>query len=684
MSAEHDEPRLQLKNALDKLDLKKAFDALKQLESSALKAVLAGKMAQPGAFQLRADRAKRNKFYDSLLNDPAMDQHPAAQSYALDLNGKIKIIEQCFDDIRASLPQCAISKYPQDIQFWSQVERAAGELKELDAAGMKAINALKAKVKARQRFVMPEMTMVKLENGIEVNLDIAYSNIVNMLSLTLKMLSFEYKMLVDGKVVAPVKPEISTDHTFKAGSIQFYAMSWNTLEDIGARTLFFGGQIGEMEALGIPRESLPSHVYKKFPNPIFFQREPADEEAYDFLANRRQHSWGVQNTIQLMQGTKLRNAVVAKGAKAPELTGGGFVSEDEGVTLTTLTEILSFDVFSDQDRHHGLTLREWVRGYCALKLMAKAKRMKSGSSLISFDKAELEQGFIDYRVPESCVLELIDHLTFGTNSRDLYDSPLIRSQNDQYALLAEVLITCNLPNVILSRLGSLDTQIDKKGKGFEDKTVMFLQGLNYQCKPTKFTIDGAQYEYDALLLIDDTLFLIECKNNLLSGNHAVQALRYGKFISDTVKQVKRLEQGLRARPEIVENLFGRKLEELNLVPMILNSLPYSRKPIDGVYISDYSAFSKFLTESTISEFHWKNGKKKVRKVIHRLWSGNRPTAQELLDYLALPIQLKLIIDHLTYQIHPRFTSESTIFFSAVLDVNETAMQQAKQDAPRVD
>lgn len=73
----------------------------------------------------------------------------------------------------------------------------------------------------------------------------------------------------------------------------------------------------------------------------------------------------------------------------------------------------------------------------------------------------------------------------------------------------------------------------------------------------------------------------------------------------------------------------------------------------------------------------------IRKVIHRLWSGERPTAEELLDYLALPPQLKLIIDHLNYQVFPRPISESEIFFSRVLEVDETAMQQAKQVAPHV-
>lgn len=682
MSSSHDDHRKQLANAIEELDLSKALEAVEHLNSEDVTAVIAAKLKQPGAFQVRGDRSSRKEFFDGFLNAPAMmSQHKQARILAQNLDGKIQIIEQCFDETRLSLPDCDISKFPEDIQFWSHVERASRELKELQDFGNKAIEEMKAKAKAKLPFTMPEMTVVKLADGREVNLDAAYSNIITTLSLTLKMLSFEHKLLSKGKLVAPSKPAITDEHVYKAGSIQLYAMTWNALEDIGNRTLFFGGEITNMENAGIARDALPEDFYSKFPDPLIFHRAPSEVEAYDFLANRRLHSWAVQNTVQLMQGTILRKAVMAKGAAIPGLSGGPFVSEEEGVALTTLTEILSFDVFSDQERHHGLTLREWVRGYCALKLIAEAKQ--TDSCLVTFDKAELEQAFSDYLIPELCVPTLLRHLTFGQDSRDLYDSPLIRSKDDKYSLLADVLITCNLPNVLFSRLSSLNTQFEKKGKGFEDKVLSFFQDLDYQCNPAAFTIDGAQYEYDALLLMDNTLFLIECKNTLLSGNHAVQALRYDKFIEDAVKQVKRLESGLKLRPEIVDSLFGRKLSELTLVPVILNSMSYSRPPIEGVYISDYSALSKFFNEDTISEFNWKNGKKEVRKVIHRLWSGERPTSQELLEYLSMPPQLKLIMDHLTYISHPRPTSENSIFFSGVLEVDESAMLKAKQDAPAI-
>ncbi|WPO50159.1 hypothetical protein [Pseudomonas sp. S1Bt23] len=675
MSAVQSEPRKRLKESIDKFDLPAALAVLEEMETDDVASVFEEKMAQPGAYQIRGNRSKRNKFYDSLLSSPVMcGPHELVSTYANDLNGKIKKIEKCFDEIRDSLPQCDISKFPGEIQFWSHIERASRELKDLDSAGRKEIEKIEARLKAGRKSVMPEAIMVTLEDGRIVSLDAAYNGIVMTLSLTLKMLSFEQKLLHDGKLVAPHLPEITDDHVFKAGSIQLYAVSWSALEDAANRTLFFGGEVGSTQDANASLDHFPANFHAKFPDPIFFYRQVTEAEVYDFMANRRLHTWAFQNTIAMLQGTALPRLVMAEGAAVPELSAG-FVSEEEGVSLAKLSEILAYDVFEDQERFHGLTLREWVRGYCALSLMASTKQ--ADSCLVTFDKHEIEQGFRDYKLPEECIPTLIHHLTFGQDSRDLYDSPLIYSEDGKYALLANVLITCNVTNVLFSRLSSLKTQFDKKGKGFESRVVSSFEKWGYPCKATKFTIDGGEYEYDALVLIDDTLLLIECKNNLLSSNSSVQAFRYSESIEENVGQVKRLERGLRERPDVVESLFNRKLEDLALVPVILNSMTYSRGPVDGVYISDWSALSKFFKESTISRFNWNNGKKEGKQPIHKLWSGKRPTAKELLKYLSMPIQLKLLIKHLRSNYLARPMSENSIFFARELDVDEKKMLQGR-------
>ncbi|KKZ42774.1 hypothetical protein [Acinetobacter baumannii] len=669
----------QLKEAIEKFDLSAALTALEKMETDDVVTVLDEKMTQPGAYQIRGNRSIRNTFYDALLSSSFMsDKHNSVLQYANEINETIKKIEKCFDEIRNSLPQCAISQLPKAIQFWSHVELASRKLAGIESAGNKEWEKIEAKLKAGIPTAIPEALMIPLEHGRSMNVDTVYGGIVEALSLTLKMLSFEQKLLHDGKLVAPAMPAITDEHVYKAGAIQLYAASWNALENAANRTLFFNGDVGSAQDAKVSIEHMSEAFHAKFSAPIFFYRELTEVEVYDFMANRRLHTWAMQNTMLMANEKALFGAVMKEGTGVPELTSG-FVSKDEAITLTKLSEILSYDVFKDQERFHGLTLREWVRGYCALGLMAAAKQ--DDCCLVTFEKSEIEQGLRDYKLPEESIPTLIHHLTFGQDSRDLYDSPLIHSEDGKYTLFANVLKTYNLTNVLFSRLSSLTTQFDKKGKGFESRVVSSFVKWGYPCESTKFNIDGAEYEYDALVLIDDTLLLIECKNNLLSSNNAVQAFRYSESIDENIKQIKRLERGLRKRPDIIQSLFHRKLDDLTLVPVILNSMTYSREPVEGVYISDWSALSKFFTESTISRFGLQNGKKIKKQTIHTLWKGKRPTARELLDYLTMPIQLQLMSKFLrcNYFEHPM--SESSIFFSQELDFDEEKMLKARGEVP---
>ena len=513
MNAAQKELRKSLKEAIEKFDLPAALAALETMETDDVATVLEEKMEQPGAYQIRGNRSRRNTFYAALLSSSFMsDKHNSVLLYANEINEKIKKIEKCFDEIRNSLPQCTISQFSEAIQFWCHVECASRGLIGIESAGNMEWEKIEAKLRKGIPTVIPEALVVQLEHGRSVNVDAAYGAIIEALSLTLKMLSFEQKLLHDGKLVAPAMPAITDDHVYKAGEIQLYAVSWNALENAANRTLFFGGDVGSAQDAKVSIEQIPATYHAKFPNPVFFYRELTEVEVYDFIANRRLHTWAMQNTMLMANRRELRGAVMKEGTAVPELTAG-FVSKDEGITLMMLSEILSYDVFEDQERFHGLTLREWVRGYCALGLMAAAKQ--NDCCLVTFEKSEIEQGLHDYKLPKECIPTLIHHLTFGQDSRDLYDSPLILSEDGKYTLFANVLKTCNLTNVLFSRLSSLTTQFDKKGKGFESRVVSSFVKWGYPCEFTKFKLDGAEYEYDALVLIDDTLLLIECKNSRL-------------------------------------------------------------------------------------------------------------------------------------------------------------------------
>ena len=104
------------------------------------------------------------------------------------------------------------------------------------------------------------------------------------------MLSFEQKLLHNGKLVAPAMPAITDEHVYKAGAIQLYVASWNALENAANRTLFFSGNVGSAQDANVSIEHMPEAFHAKFPDPIFFYRELTEVEVYDLMANRRLHT----------------------------------------------------------------------------------------------------------------------------------------------------------------------------------------------------------------------------------------------------------------------------------------------------------------------------------------------------------------------------------------------------------
>lgn len=316
--------------ALQQLDLAEALSAVEHLDTDDVTGAFALQLAFPGekstSFQIHGNRTKRDKFYSKLLQAPQLAGHAEAVSYASEVLEEIAKIERCFDQIRASLPKCEISELSEEIQFWSHIERASAQLKDLQASAQLALEeTLQDNITS-----IPEMLIIKGPEGQDVNVDAALSTIINSLTLTLKMLAHQNRWYVDEKVIGPQRPVITDDHTFKAGSIEMYAQSWNALEDIAHRTLFFGGEITSMEEAGVPDGAYSESFYKKFSERFVFHRVPSLEERLDFLANRRMHAWLYSSTATLMFGTNLQDSVIRDGAKIPNLSERRYVSIEEG------------------------------------------------------------------------------------------------------------------------------------------------------------------------------------------------------------------------------------------------------------------------------------------------------------------------------------------------------------------
>ena len=70
----------------------------------------------------------------------------------------------------------------------------------------------------------------------------------------------------------------------------------------------------------------------------------------------------------------------------------------------------------------------------------------------------------------------------------------------------------NITKLVLSTLSSMGKPVQKKGESFEQRVRRFLRDQGLMCERIRFNRAGEEYECDAVLLMDNYLFLFECKN----------------------------------------------------------------------------------------------------------------------------------------------------------------------------
>lgn len=162
---------------------------------------------------------------------------------------------------------------------------------------------------------------------------------------------------------------------------------------------------------------------------------------------------------------------------------------------------------------------------------------------------------------------------------------------------------------------------------------------------------GQTYEYDAVAVWGDYIFVFECKNRSLSGNDPGQAYYFDLEVRGQAKQVARLADALVRYPDIIEKEIDPAHVEKKIVPCVLHSLPYSRyEPIDHVYFTDASALIRFLEQRYFfikAPHRVGNHTLLHRTALKNLWKDEKPTADELFEALGEPFALTLGLKHLT-------------------------------------
>ena len=244
----------------------------------------------------------------------------------------------------------------------------------------------------------------------------------------------------------------------------------------------------------------------------------------------------------------------------------------------------------------------WIKSYAALIRYAKRVnfinffrafflvRALLSKWLLVRSRDEWLERFTQVGIPAECANKIFDSLTYNKKSSDLYDFPLVRTKNE-YMIVPALLNVAHPGKLLKSRFRQNDFNISQKGKLFEKEIINMLKQHDVPVVQVHRKYNGNDYECDIVFLLDDTLFLCECKDN---GDKYLYDY-VAKFYENDVAQMERICKFFEAHTEIIHeefekigcsNIRFKKVQKL----LIYNTVFHSILKVKDINIVDYERF----------------------------------------------------------------------------------------------
>ncbi|MCW4989974.1 hypothetical protein [Enterobacter mori] len=620
-------------------------------------------------FQLynHSKRKDRDSFYNTLIKNIECDKTVEHLSKILSV---FKVSEIYIDQIKEGLKDVPLMKENIQILCSAVIKNALEEghhLQDLMESHINRVGEDGALFSLNDKNILDD-------EGNSISPDSVLDKIVNFLTLTLKMFSHEHKLTKSVDIIIPDIVQVERSLVNNASAIFYYSLLWNDLITCTKSCIYFDNEIDVAES-----SKIPEHIQNEgIRTAVLYDRTRDDFEYYDSISNQRLSRRLSQNFWEAISSLNLSKRV------ASDITKWTGSLDDHAITLEEYPFLVSLmEAISSHDSNAnvlGLSLREWVRGYAVISYLSKTARFK-----YIYRKEEITSVLRLAGFTEQNASTFIKNITFGSDSRDVYDSPLIKTDNSSFFLFTPAYTAPLISNIVLSKFSSKQADLSEKGYGFEKDILKKLEEYNLHSNHFSFKRGLEQYEYDAIFLLDDKAFILECKNTTLSGGSLTRAFQKKKFILKTTNQVKRLVNGLRANPEVFEEHFGKSINDYELVPVIMNNLPFSIPgKVNDVYVTDFSSFSRliksrYINLGVISHSDKDGYNVSNHKKVYSMWEGDTLTAKDIINHFENPIQLHDFIENKEIKKYPLRTSVDKIFFNVVCETGYDSMSKKHRE-----
>ena len=639
----------ELLNAFRELDVPRLESILQHDDLS--NPVLAGKfveiLRQSGAMVVKMASKKNEQRRNALrLKCKELLDAACVSQASDDFNHHIEdsgLVEHAFRTIVATISGSDIGQKSPDVQAWAVLNRAAmetGFLLEQHKMKLEEVIANNAGPASKDDFALTD------EAGNHVNTDAVISALAGGTRLVLFSLAHKHRWFNEqGAIVLPAEIMCDDGALYAAGTHSVLSAEWATLEEAWDRSRLFRARFKQRD-VSVPADS--TRVCKEL------VLGPPDELAKgERIACERLIQLFYQHVVSIMQQPVPPNGLINAGDTPPfSLPPVSYLSAEELASCEILNETFCLPFFDDAISYFGLSLPAWVRGYALLvKRAADVLPGKLWQTTESEFLADLQNHGLSASQAR-CFLSLV---CLQEGSEDLFDTPLIRIINGRLLLFSPALVSPVLWRIVLSRISSLNRSqvaegnadnssvFEGKGKAFEQKMLSLCKDAGLKAHGFAYSLAGVDYDCDLSVLIDDVLFVFECKNYALAFNHVPSLYYFGKHLRVFADQVRRIASDLNDHPEIVRLHFGADATWKQVVPVVLQAMPWSQGVVDGVFYYDASALRKLLEDGAVRVVvSARVGNATIlRRHCYPTRKGPTPNASELLAELHAPAQQRL-------------------------------------------
>lgn len=484
----------------------------------------------------------------------------------------------------------------------------------------------------------------QVEDGKALDPDAMLEHCVTFAGMTVHMEAFKNKWFDDtGKVVIPLCQAVGEDAIYQAGSTFALAVLWKRWQLTEERARFLGEGMS-----ALPKAEWPADAPTELSKVVLHKGQPTLEILHKVASERLSDKLG-QNFFEMMSDANTEGIEAQSASNHHLLPPTAFVSRAELHACWTISDMVAFDILKDNEQPGGLRLVEWIRGYAALD------KLVDGTS-IEKELVKTRTGWLDffarYGLASDAAGCLLDRLTFGRSSRDLFDQPFLKRSDGTYRLFKAAFKSINIAQVVMSAIGNLGEQLQKKGKSFEKAVHACFAAAKLKSYAFKEKRNGAEYEYDVVVPWGDYLFVIECKNRSLPQGNPIQQHYFDMETDSNSRQLKRLMKALDDYPDILAKHLPPEALNNRKVACVLNCLPYSIPgAVDGIFFYDFSALGRFFKKGEVAAMSFKKGGGLQHVAgVARLWKGASPTPEDLMTQLEESVQFRTVKDTLELEI----------------------------------